>query len=155
MGKDRKLTRATELGYICSWRPTPWALPPSTKGSLQNAHNCSPVMTAGTRCQRDPARAVLQHQLCEAQFTPTGSCFHSKRLPELWALYQVCVVEKAASVAVVLLLPYPVLGLRIKPSAPIQSPVSPEPQKHRSPVKQLQCLLDGNQLSCCHSPSVK
>lgn len=45
MGKDGKLTRATELGYICWWRWTPWA-----EGSLWNIPKCSPVMAAGMWC---------------------------------------------------------------------------------------------------------
>lgn len=129
MGKDRELTRATELGYICSWRSTPWALPLSTEGSLENAHNCSPAMAAGTRCQRDPARAALQHQLDRLNLhqrdpasTVRGclSCGPCTRY--VWAT--------VLSAVEVLFLPYPGLGLRRKHSAPTQSSIPPELEQH-------------------------
>lgn len=90
---------------------------------------CSPAMTAGTRCQRDPARAALQHQLDRLNLhqrdpasTVRGclSCGPCTRY--VWAT--------VLSAVEVLFLPYPGLGLRRKHSAPTQSSIPPELEQH-------------------------
>lgn len=86
MGKDGKLTRATELGYICWWRWTPWAeAPRGHSGTFPSAlQRWLQGRGAGTSCKSSSPTPALRGSLCTL-------VFDSKRLPEPWTLHQLCV----------------------------------------------------------------
>lgn len=137
MGKDGKLTRATELGYICWWRWTPWAEAPrghsrTFPSALQPRLRDVGLGTSCKSCSSAPAPRGLGCTLVLGSLShgPTaGVCGKKLCLPDWFFL------------------PLPVLALRSKPSFPIQAPVSPELQS-----TMLQGThLDGHQPPCCHS----
>lgn len=86
MGKDGKLTRATELGYICWWRWAPWAehrgVTPEHSQVL-SSDGCRDVVlgTSCRSCSSTPALRGSVHTIM----------FDNERLPEPWTLHQVCV----------------------------------------------------------------
>lgn len=142
MGKDGKLTRATELGYICWWRWAPWAehrgVTPEHSQVL-SSDGCRDVVL-GTSCRSCSSTPALRDSFTPSCLTTRGCLSHRP--------YTRCVWPKKLWLPEWFFLPLPVLALRSKPSAPIQAPASPELKSTR--IQGTHCL-NGHQLPCCHS----